>query len=262
MNLKHLTDQALLIDTELAVKNEKKATIVVLYHLKEVDRRRLYADLKYSSLIEYAKGQLNYEGGEAYRRVAAMNLLTEIPEIAPALESGKLNLTHLNMAQTHFNKERKVRGEKLTRDEKKDTLRKVVGTSTRQAVVIIAKEASYEQPKTTKLEVDLELVEKMKKLKDLLAHAHPNLTDNDLLHLLVDQALTPKKSKIQKEIYKRDEGKCTNCGSTHALEVDHRIPKSAGGADTPENLRLLCRNCNQRSAIRFFGAGKMETYCQ
>ncbi len=34
MNLKHLTDQALLIDTELAVKTKKKATIVVLYHLQ------------------------------------------------------------------------------------------------------------------------------------------------------------------------------------------------------------------------------------
>ncbi len=77
MNLKHLTDQALLRH-RTSRKNEKKATIVVLYHLKEVDRGASNNDLKISKprKICQRNNALNYRNSEAYRRVAAMNLLT------------------------------------------------------------------------------------------------------------------------------------------------------------------------------------------
>ena len=54
--------------------------------------------------------------------------------------------------------------------------------------------------------------------------------------------------------------RCANCGSVHALESDHILPKAKGGADTPDNRRLLCRSCNQRAAIRHFGQAKMSRY--
>ena len=44
---------------------------------------------------------------------------------------------------------------------------------------------------------------------------------------------------------------CDFCGETCSLDkatVDHRVPKSAGGADTPENWLLACYACNQRRA--------------
>ncbi|MBM9504530.1 HNH endonuclease [Actinacidiphila acididurans] len=34
------------------------------------------------------------------------------------------------------------------------------------------------------------------------------------------------------------------------LTADHITPKSAGGADTPENLAVLCRMCNARKYNR------------
>ena len=63
---------------------------------------------------------------------------------------------------------------------------------------------------------------------------------------------------IRREVFERDQT-CTNCGSTYALEIDHRIAKALGGPSTRENLRLLCRNCNQRAAIETYGIGKMES---
>jgi hypothetical protein len=270
MNLKHLTDEALLSETKRAVKSEKLATSAVLYHIQEVDRRRLFSALKYPSLFEYVKEELGYDGQETYRRIAAMRLLAELPEIAPAVESGKLSLTHLNMAQTHFNKETKARGQGLSKEEKKDVLRKVVGVSTRKAEEALTEVATYDEPKMSTLKVDQELLTKLKTLKSMLAHAKPNLTDNDLLHKLVDQEIErlsgPGKSTsisavVRKAVWTRDGGKCANCGSIHAIEYDHfPIPKAMGGSDTTENLRLLCRNCNQRAAINFFGAEKMEGY--
>ncbi len=68
------------------------------------------------------------------------------------------------------------------------------------------------------------------------------------------------KAEIKRQIWKRDEGQCTNCGSTFAIEEDHRLPKAKGGQYTLENIRLLFRSCNQRAAIQHFGARKMEKF--
>ncbi len=269
MNLKHLTDDVLLAETEKAVKIEKQATLAVLYHLREIERRRLFAELKFASLFEYVKERLGYDGNDAYRRISAMRLLAELPEIAPAVESGKLSLTHLNLAQTHFNKEEKARGEILTSEQKKEVLRKVIGVSTRTAEKVMAENASYTEAKMVTIQVDKELINKLQLLKGFLAHSEPNISDAELLHKVADMAIeklsAPRKSSIpasvRKEVWNRDGGKCTNCSSRHAVEYDHfPMPKSMGGLDTADNLRLRCRSCNQRAAIEIFGAGKMETF--
>jgi 5-methylcytosine-specific restriction endonuclease McrA len=50
---------------------------------------------------------------------------------------------------------------------------------------------------------------------------------------------------VRRFVWKRDGGKCQECGSTGMLQYDHIIPWSLGGADTAENLRLLCADCNR-----------------
>ena len=66
--------------------------------------------------------------------------------------------------------------------------------------------------------------------------------------------------QLQREIWKRDQGKCQNCESLYALEIDHIRPIALGGDASPENLRLLCRACNQRAAIQKLGRHKMEKF--
>jgi hypothetical protein len=47
-------------------------------------------------------------------------------------------------------------------------------------------------------------------------------------------------------VWQRDGGKCTECGSTERLELDHVIPVAMGGSNTERNLQLLCEQCNRR----------------
>lgn len=49
---------------------------------------------------------------------------------------------------------------------------------------------------------------------------------------------------VKNAVWQRDGGKCVECAATDYLEFDHIIPYSKGGANTVNNVQLLCRRCN------------------
>jgi hypothetical protein len=49
---------------------------------------------------------------------------------------------------------------------------------------------------------------------------------------------------VKQAVWQRDQGKCIQCGDSSYLEFDHIIPYSKGGANTVNNVQLLCRKCN------------------
>jgi 5-methylcytosine-specific restriction endonuclease McrA len=51
---------------------------------------------------------------------------------------------------------------------------------------------------------------------------------------------------VQREVWRRDEGRCVECGSRENLEFDHIIPVSRGGGNTARNVQLLCEKCNRQ----------------
>jgi 5-methylcytosine-specific restriction endonuclease McrA len=55
---------------------------------------------------------------------------------------------------------------------------------------------------------------------------------------------TPIPEAVRAEVWRRDRGRCVNCGSKENLHFDHIIPVSRGGATSAKNLQLLCQSCN------------------
>jgi len=51
-------------------------------------------------------------------------------------------------------------------------------------------------------------------------------------------------SSQRRRIIERDGGACLVCGSTHLLEVDHRIALMNNGDNSDENLGTLCDSCH------------------
>jgi hypothetical protein len=97
--LKQIPNRELIAKLKLLVSEERKILTEILLHLQEVERRDLHLDEGYSPLFDYAVKNLGYTGSQAYRRIAAMRLMTEIPELKASLDSGELNLTQLTQAR-------------------------------------------------------------------------------------------------------------------------------------------------------------------
>src|SRR5437868_12891 len=106
MNLRATSDKSLLENLHRLVRNEREVTLQILHHLREVERRSLYAKLSYSSLFEYCTQELKYSAGNAHRRISSMRLLKELPELEAKIENGTLNLSVLAQAQSFFKQEK------------------------------------------------------------------------------------------------------------------------------------------------------------
>lgn len=122
-----------------------------------------------------------------------------------------------------------------------------------------------------------ELGRMLERVKGLLAHTQGGAVSMvELMEKLCDIALTksdksvpPRRSPatpkgpramnnratraarpahVKREPWRQAHGKCQNCDSQHALEIDHLRPVALGGGDDLTKLRLLRRPCNAREA--------------
>jgi hypothetical protein len=56
-------------------------------------------------------------------------------------------------------------------------------------------------------------------------------------------------SVVKQEVWKRDQGKCVECGASDELHFDHVVPFSKGGSSmTAANVQLLCARHNLRKS--------------
>jgi hypothetical protein len=277
-----MSDRDVLSRTEALAERERQALSELLVFLEEVDRRKLYCERKCGSIFQYCVKVLKYSEASAQRRIDAMKLNRELPEIKSKIESGELNLSVVSQAQKFFRNEAKISNQ-IGMESKKEILGRLSGKSRRESereLLSLSAQPEIHIPDHTRavsqthtqvqFVANDEQMALFEKARGLLAHSNPNMSWAELFQKVTEIALQkvdpqrsvspPRKLQdprkrlvnvgLKREIWKRDHGKCLKCGSQHALELDHMIPWALGGETSEENLRLLCRSCNQRRAIK------------
>ncbi|MBS1984184.1 MAG: HNH endonuclease [Bdellovibrionales bacterium] len=135
--IRALKDSELLSTTKALVQKERAVTMEVLQHLQEIERRKLYA-FRFTSLFDYAVRELGYSEAAASRRIQAMRLMTEIPEIAPKIESGTLNLSNICQAQNFFRDLKRAQPEMaFSKEQKTEVLAQMEDKSAREGQKVI-----------------------------------------------------------------------------------------------------------------------------
>ena len=106
-----LSDRRLVQRLKELTAVERHLEVVVIEHLRELDRRRLFLTLGCSSLFDYATRELGYSEAAAWRRIKAMRLCREVEGARERMRDGSLTLNSAALLQNAFDKqERKQAG--------------------------------------------------------------------------------------------------------------------------------------------------------
>ncbi len=178
--LKNLSQSALISETKSAILEERRATTRILHCFREIESRMLYAEAGFSSLHEMAIKYFGLSEGAAHRRISAMRLLKEVPDLAPALEEGRISLSVASTVQDFFRAEKREGKKTYDRDAKLELLKKMEGKSKRHCEQALRTISPLLKPreKEKTLSADAievrftmtpELAEKLGRLKGILA---------------------------------------------------------------------------------------------
>lgn len=203
-SLKNISDESLSEKITTLVKTERKITYEILTCIREVEARRLYAKLGYSSMFEFLTKHLHYSEGSAQRRLQSARLLTELPEFSAQVQSGELKLSQLAKAQVLMKQEEKSTQQRISKENKKEILEQILNKNSfetekilHQALnipVITQETITAQQDESVLLEHCLTSVQfaKLKQAKDLFSHVKHNPSMEELVELLCDFAISKK----------------------------------------------------------------------
>lgn len=55
---------------------------------------------------------------------------------------------------------------------------------------------------------------------------------------------------LRQRLFDKAGNRCADCGTTERLTIDHILPLSRGGSNSPSNLQVLCSDCNASKGTR------------
>ncbi len=97
-SFRRCSDKELLNRLAKLVKQEHTLTLEILPHLIEVENRKIYRALGYSSMFVYCTDCLGYSESSAQRRICSARAIRRCPEAYDYLKSGHVNLATLALS--------------------------------------------------------------------------------------------------------------------------------------------------------------------
>src|SRR3989338_5253710 len=234
--IRKLNKAELLTQITKLAEEERKLTAQILHYLREVEARRLFAELGFASLLDFCVRHLRYSKSAAYRRISAMRLLKDVGIVDEAIASGDLSLSNAAKVQSFFQAEKKEKQKIYSNVEKQQLLKQVEQKSYRECEKILAaispealrkdKELVLSATATEiRFTADDHLLLKLKKLKNLLSHKNIAPSYCELFTMIADIAL----EKVDPELQVGRKQKAEN-------------PNNALASTAPTSKRYIPRN--------------------
>jgi hypothetical protein len=95
--LKSVSDEKLLADLSTLVSEQQRRDAELIAHIAEVNRRRLFLDLGYSSMFAYCTKKLHLSDSAAYRRITVGRLALTFPCVLDAIAEGRVHVTGVSL---------------------------------------------------------------------------------------------------------------------------------------------------------------------
>jgi len=105
LRLESLSDDALLARLEEVATRARRAEAELIWHMAEVDRRRLYLREACPSMHVYATSRLHLSDAEAYLRIAVARTSRRFPAVLAMLADGRLHLSAIALLAPHLSAE-------------------------------------------------------------------------------------------------------------------------------------------------------------
>jgi HNH endonuclease len=289
MKIETLSDKKLLEESLLAAERVRGPDTELLRYINEVERRKLFCDLGFSSMTDFIEKYLGFSDGSAWLRLNAARMIQSFPEIEEKFEQGMFNFSTLNQVGSFC-----PQNEITNPEDKKAIIDSIADLTMKEAAEKlgdIAAEKGLKPPGPKKSRegsrktgdqyklthyVSKETKDAFEEIKDLLGAKDSDKLILELVRALKEkidrnkgkQKERPRADKIAKAtsrkfsdadirfIWKRDKNQCVICKSKKNLQFDHIQPWAKQGRSVRENGRLLCGNCNQRERIKAGLPGK------
>jgi hypothetical protein len=240
--------------------------------LMEIDSKKVYLQMGYSSLFRYCCEALLFSEAQSYALISVSRKSQEVPELKTLIQEGKIPL---------FTASRIV--SVITQENKDEWLEKASSLTKRELEIEVVKESPKalsknrikpvtEEKRILTLVIGKREEEEFRRIQDLLCQklkkpvsleeTFSYLTKNFIERndpLKKAERNVHKKNTLPKqrkptastfhEVTLRDKSQCTyiepsgkRCPERKWLQVHHKRPFSQGGETVPENLATLCFN--------------------
>jgi len=201
MNLREMTDDQLHVSTLKTADRQREATLELLNHLNEVERRHLFSKFNCSSLHGYCVQELKMTSGTACHHIDAARLLRQVPALEEKILSGTIAMTTAANAESFFKREAR-NGNTFDTEMKESILAELESISTKDAEKVLISHSSkpeiHLKEKVTqktesivelKVHLDEETMAMLERLKEIWSHAIPHATFGDLIKRAAKEAV-------------------------------------------------------------------------
>jgi 5-methylcytosine-specific restriction endonuclease McrA len=277
-----LSDARLLAEVDRLAATQRTVNASLIASLAELDARKLYLGLGFSSLHTYCTQHLHLSEAAAYNRIEAARTARRFPVVLDLLASGDVTMTTVALLSKYLTEENHLELLDAARHKTKRQVQAQVAELDPRpdldSLVVPLGNGRYR----IEITVADETYRDLRRLQDLMRHTIPTgdpapIVSRALSHLRAHverqklaEVRRPRRATgasrtrhvpaaITREVWKRDEAQCAFVGSAGRcpersfLEVHHLTPFAAGGPTTVDNLQLRCRAHNQYEAEQYFG---------